>query len=247
MSFAYLPWYTGDYRRDTADLTLLEHGIYLLLLAYCWDSRGPVPVDEARAARIVGAGSDDERIAVKGVLKRYFVRHDDGWYNPRLDREIARANAISGARSEAGRTGAEATWAKRRGKAMANAMANAQQLPRHAPLPPSPTLALSPSPTPGKAKPEVAASPLPDWLPLEKWADWRKHRGRKLTPQATQRQLAKLDRLRVDFDVASLIDAAIESGWATFYPPKERQTDDRSKQRTETIDGLTGRTHNRDN
>lgn len=167
MSFAYLPWYTGDYRRDTADLTLLEHGIYLLLIAYCWDSRGPVPTDEARAARIVGATSDDERIAVKGVLNRYFVRHDDGWYNQRLDREIARANAISGARSEAGRTGAS----KRYGKRLANAIANAEQLPLSPPPPLSP--ALAPPQRSSNTRPAKHGSTLPtDWRLPDDWLAW---------------------------------------------------------------------------
>jgi uncharacterized protein YdaU (DUF1376 family) len=135
MSFAYLPLYTGDYLRDTADLTATEHGMYLLLLIYSWDARGPIPIDEARAARIAHASTDAERVMVRGLLERYFVRNGVGWNNPRLDKEIGRCNAIAGARSEAGKAGAAAAWGKRKGKGMANAMANAG----HVPLSPSPS------------------------------------------------------------------------------------------------------------
>jgi hypothetical protein len=66
------------------------------------------------------------------------------------------------------------------------------------------------------------ASPLPPWLPAEAWERWKRHRGRKLTAQARDMQLAKLDELRQQgHSLQAVIDLAIESGWATFYPPKQ--------------------------
>ncbi len=165
MSFAFLPLYTGDYLRDTADLTLTEHGIYIRLLMYSWDSRGPVPADEARAARIVGASSDDERNSVKVVLKRYFVRHDDGWYNPRMDKEIAHANAISSVRSEAGRRGgANSRQARlRAGKAIAraNASAIASTNAIASDATPTPTPTTTPTTTPTATNPVGGATAPP--------------------------------------------------------------------------------------
>lgn len=101
MSFAYLTLYTGDYLRDTRHLSCAEHGIYLLLLMHCWDSRGPVPLDERKIAGICGARSGDEVEAMRRILAEFFTRMDDGWYQPRMQREIERAQAISADRQRA--------------------------------------------------------------------------------------------------------------------------------------------------
>lgn len=195
MSFAFLPFYTGDFLRDTSDLTITEVGVYVLLLIYCWDSRGPVPPDEARASRIVRSSSDDERNIVKIILNRYFVRHDDGWYNPRMEKEIAKANTISSARSEAGKRGASRTWDKKKASAKASAMAidmaNAIALattptptttptPSFSVVPPekrSSTALSSPkAPTGPKLTPPLekrrATRLQPDWRVPDPWLDW---------------------------------------------------------------------------
>lgn len=114
MSFAFLPLYTGDYLRDTQHLSCAEHGIYIKLLIHCWDQRGPAPLDERRLCGIVNARSGDEIEAMRRVLAEFFVRMDDGWYNERMMKEITRADAISGKRSEAGRAGANERMRKLR-------------------------------------------------------------------------------------------------------------------------------------
>ena len=101
MSFAFLPIYTGDYLRDTRHLSPLKHGVYLLLLFHCWDQRGPLPIDEQECAGIANCRSGDEVEALRYVLARFFVRMDDGWYNKRMQREVGRANEISGKRRHA--------------------------------------------------------------------------------------------------------------------------------------------------
>lgn len=108
MSFAYMPLFTGDYLRDTRHLTMAEHGAYLLCLAYCWDQKGPLPLDERRICAIVGARSVDEQESLRRVITEYFVRMDDGWYNRRMQEEIERSEVVSRARSEAGRKGYQA-------------------------------------------------------------------------------------------------------------------------------------------
>lgn len=102
LSFAYLTLYTGDYLRDTRHLSCAEHGIYLLLLMHCWDSKGPVPLDERKIIGICNARSGDEVEAVRRVLTEFFVRMDDGWYNERMAEEVAKAEHISKKNREAG-------------------------------------------------------------------------------------------------------------------------------------------------
>jgi len=106
MSFAFLPLYTGDYRRDTQHLSMMEHGAYCLLLMHCWDQRGPLPLDERRVFGICNARSNEEMGAVRHVLTEFFTRMHDGWYNQRMDREINRAAALSERLSTAGKAGA---------------------------------------------------------------------------------------------------------------------------------------------
>lgn len=106
MSFAYLPLYTGDYFRDTRGLSMAGHGCYILFLTYCWDSKGPLPLEDEHLASICNARSQEERVTMQRILGSYFVRMEDGWYQPRMQREIERAEAIAVERSDAGRRGA---------------------------------------------------------------------------------------------------------------------------------------------
>ena len=96
---------------------------------------------------------------------------------------------------------------------------------------PEPARLIPPSPIPlpdskkVKSKPSAPATPLPGWLPAEEWDRWRKHRGRKATGEAAMLQIAKLGELRAQgYDPPRMISLAIESGWATFYPPRAPPT-----------------------
>lgn len=137
MSFAYMPVYTGDYIRDTQHLSCSEHGIFLKLLMHCWDQKGPAPLDERKLCGIVNARSSDEIEALRRILGEFFIRMEDGHYNKRMQKEIERSEAISGARSEAGRIGAAAKAKHLPNKSQASA--------KQVPLPPSPSLTLHPS------------------------------------------------------------------------------------------------------
>lgn len=121
MSFQYMALFTGDYIRDTRHLTPEEHGVYLGLLIYCWDQKGPVPLDERKQCGIVNARSGGEIESLRRVLSEFFVRMEDGYYNARMDREITKCEAISSKRKDAGIKGYQSLAAKRR--------ANAQQVP----------------------------------------------------------------------------------------------------------------------
>jgi uncharacterized protein YdaU (DUF1376 family) len=89
----YYERYCGDYQRDTAHLSLAEHGAYTMLLDTYFSVEKPLPEDFSSLYRVCRAMTRLEQQAVKTVAEQFFpVSHDDGLrHNPRADREIARA------------------------------------------------------------------------------------------------------------------------------------------------------------
>jgi len=78
-------WYKrnmGDYAKRTSRLTLLEHGVYTLLIDACC-SRQRFPT-EAEAIKWVWADSDDEIQAVRFVLSRLFTLKKDKYIDPEI-------------------------------------------------------------------------------------------------------------------------------------------------------------------
>lgn len=63
---------------------------------------------------------------------------------------------------------------------------------------------------------------LPDWLPLDAWADWCRHKGRKWGQgQGPARAIAALGRYRSEgHDPRAVIDHSLACGYAGLYPPK---------------------------
>lgn len=169
MSFAYLPWYTGDYRRDTAHLSCSEHGIFLLFLAHCWDQRGPLPLDERKLVGVCNARSTDEVEAMRRVLAEFFVQMDDGWYNRRIQKEIERASNISAIRSKAGFLGYQAKAKHLLSKSQANASRSGQAIQGKV----NTIGGLRSSDISKNQRAEVRASRLPpDWKLPEAWKTW---------------------------------------------------------------------------
>jgi uncharacterized protein YdaU (DUF1376 family) len=117
MSFAFMPFYTGDYYRDTRHLSMLQHGAYRQLLDHCWDQKGPLPLDLEKCYRICGAVSKEEQDCVRGIVEEFFIKMDDGHYNKRMAEEVAKAERYSEASRQGGLKSAEL----RRDKARAGA------------------------------------------------------------------------------------------------------------------------------
>src|SRR3546814_20587000 len=79
--------------RDTADLSLAEHGAYMLLLLHYYATEQPLPNDNRSVFRIARAMAQDEQEAVTRVADRFFpVSETDGLrHNSRADEEITKA------------------------------------------------------------------------------------------------------------------------------------------------------------
>ena len=108
----------GDYRRDTAHLTLLEHGVYRQMLDFYYLNEQPLTGDEAKLMRSLCVRSADEMQAMKNVLEDFFELTSDGYIHKRCDKVIA---AFHG-KSEKAAQSAKARWAAVAEEKNANAM-----------------------------------------------------------------------------------------------------------------------------
>lgn len=93
----------GDYLKDTAHLSLLEHGVYSRLLDVYYTREVGIP--DAQAARLIGARGKDECAALKLVLSEFFELVDGTWIQDRCEREIEAASTKIEANRENGKKG----------------------------------------------------------------------------------------------------------------------------------------------
>lgn len=86
----YWERHIGDYARDTAHLSMIEHGAYTLLLDRYYATEKPIAADQAH--RLARARSKEEKAAVDAVLGEFFSLINGEWHHNRVDREIEKAN-----------------------------------------------------------------------------------------------------------------------------------------------------------
>lgn len=84
----YYERHIGDYLKDTAHLSLLEHGVYGRLLDVYYTREAPIQI--AQVERLVGARSKEERAALASVLDEFFTVDADCLRHRRCDAEIER-------------------------------------------------------------------------------------------------------------------------------------------------------------
>lgn len=101
------PHHLGDYATATAELSMLEHGAYRLLLDHYYRTESALVLDFGRLCRVCGAVTAEEQAAVESVLARFFDRTPDGYRHERCEQELEayraavarnRANGATGGR-----------------------------------------------------------------------------------------------------------------------------------------------------
>lgn len=85
----YYERHLGDYAKDTAHLSMLEHGAYSLLLDRYYSTEQGIPEDQAH--RVARARSKEEKAAVDAVLQEFFTLSNGVWVNNRTEEEIEKA------------------------------------------------------------------------------------------------------------------------------------------------------------
>lgn len=82
--------YIGDYQRDTAHLSIAEHGAFLLMLQHYYATEKPLPAGRA-LHRMLRAQDKFERDAIDVVVAQFWRTTDAGLVNDRADVELAEA------------------------------------------------------------------------------------------------------------------------------------------------------------
>lgn len=99
----YYERHIGDYLKDTAHLSLLEHGIYARLLDVYYTREAGLQADEA--ARLIGARTKEEKDALRSVLTEFFDFAGGLHTQDRCEREIARYQRKVAHNREVGKLG----------------------------------------------------------------------------------------------------------------------------------------------
>lgn len=100
MARYWMPFYVGDYIADTAHLSAIEHGAYILLLLHYW-RKGSLPTDERQLASITKL-NHREWHRHRDTLQAFFY---DGWKHKRVELELQHQRDISAKRALAGSKG----------------------------------------------------------------------------------------------------------------------------------------------
>jgi len=102
----YYSHHVGDYHRDTAHLSIVEHGVYRLLMDSYYSTERPLPADQAMLCRIVRATSKIERDAVSLVARFFFKEQEGLLTHNRIQRELESYQAQREQASRAGKASA---------------------------------------------------------------------------------------------------------------------------------------------
>lgn len=114
----YYQHHIGDYRRDTAHLSLLEHGIYRQLIDHYYLNELPITNDENKLMRLLCVRNADDMQHVRNVLNDFFLLTESGYIHKRCDIEIEKFHGKSKSASES----AKVRWSMKNKIIYANAL-----------------------------------------------------------------------------------------------------------------------------
>lgn len=189
----------GDYLRDTEELSLLQHGVYLRLMMSYYSSGKPLPNDIPRLCRRIGATNLEERMAVEHILAEFFLLQGPVWMHKRVEDELDHWRT----KTVHAQTAADARWNNKvkENNKTTDADALQMQCGRNASRIPYP---VSRVPVPGSRAPAPATPEKPPFLPttpVESVVAARKARGSRFALEAipeTWKAFCRKERTELD-------------------------------------------------
>ncbi len=104
----YYSFNIGDYKKKTGHLSVLEHGVYRLLIDFYYESEMPIPKNGRTIMRKLGIRSKQEKEAYEIILEEFFTLTPDGYRNETCDKWLEKIYK----KSESARKSAKARWKK---------------------------------------------------------------------------------------------------------------------------------------
>lgn len=165
----YWKKHLGDYAKDTAHLSLMEHGAYNKLLDLYYTTEKPLPADRVESLILIRTAP--EKKSVRKILNEFFKRRATSWFHSRCDKEIKKLSSKCKISQENGKKGGRPKTQseptnnplgsrKKPSLASHKPIANSHKPVASNPLPPSPTPPARAPSEPAKRK-SKATSILP--------------------------------------------------------------------------------------
>lgn len=210
----WYPWYPTRFKLATYHLDLEDEAIYRRLIDEYMVTGQALPDNITALARIANTSEDKVNKALAKLALS--VRLADGKLTiPRCDEELA----IQAARSEKN---------KRNGGAGGRAKAVEKQKKS------SGRLAKSYHKDIDKDNNITPISPLPDWLPIQEWNDFKETRKKLKSPMTARAEslaISELSKLRdAGYDPKAVIEQSILRGWKGLFALKHEVVQAMKKQ-----------------
>jgi len=88
----WMPFYVGDYLRDTMGLTAEEHGIYMLLLMHYWSEKELT--DDLSTLLVVTRQQLGTDQVLQKILNKFFIHENGRYIQKRIQAEIEKSEKI---------------------------------------------------------------------------------------------------------------------------------------------------------
>jgi uncharacterized protein YdaU (DUF1376 family) len=216
----WMPLYIGDYLRDTASLTTIEHGAYLLLLMEYWIN-GPLPNDHKKLRAITKMSPTAYKNFIP-TMHQFFTLTENKFTQKRVEREKKKLGQLLEKYRERSKKGNDAKRAK--GILQGVLQGDIKETVTAPPSPsPSPNTLKTKSKTIGPAEPSPY---LPSWLPVEVWGEWVKHRKSIRKPLTQRAAVLCVDTLgkiyKAGGDPVKAIEQSIERGYTGLFAAEQK-------------------------
>jgi uncharacterized protein YdaU (DUF1376 family) len=211
----HMPWYIGDYLRDTQHLETIEHGAYLLLIAHAWQHDGAIPGDHERLRKITKL-SPEQWAKSGSTIMEFWTKNSQTYRHKRVDEELIKARALYQQKVDAGRASAAQRAFNGRSTDVIASAQRAFNEPDPEPDPyPKPESEGQPEPR-GRSKAFAPQAALRDVDP-QIVADWLQVRKVKKTANTkTAFDAVRAEAEKAGLSMQATLKLCCERGWAGF-------------------------------
>lgn len=205
----------GDYAKKAGRLSILQHGVYNLLMDACYDREHFPTRDEA--VDWVWASTTEEVEAVDFILRKFFAVGDDGrWVQKRIQDELLEYWKFCEEQAEKGKKGG-------RPKKANGLTKKPDGFPEKASGNPTVTQRGRKKSLTVNRQPSTVKNITPSGICATAWNEWVEYRHqirKKLTPKGIEKQHEFLLGYS-EADQQIIINQSIRNEWAGLFPPKE--------------------------